>query len=111
MHDWDSGKRPYNCRSPSIHVEVIMRSIFQVMKQEYPKTSRPYRIIETLVTSDGMRSRICEGCWTTFDEAKADLEAKENTDASSNTNVLRPNETANLQEVRSSEEDDFGGLV
>lgn len=52
-------------------------SIFQVFKQEYPTSAKPYRIIETVITTDGPRSRICDGCWETFVEAVGVCEHKE----------------------------------
>lgn len=36
-------------------------SKFQIFKQEYPDISNPYVIIETYITSEGYRSRICSG--------------------------------------------------
>ncbi|WP_312411974.1 hypothetical protein [Shinella sp.] len=31
---------------------------------------RPYRLIETYATSEGMRTRVCSGCWATMGEAE-----------------------------------------
>lgn len=42
----------------------------------YPKPTRPFRLIETFWTVDGPRSRVCDGSWSTFDEAQTQLNAK-----------------------------------
>ncbi|MFD2650690.1 hypothetical protein [Brucella rhizosphaerae] len=47
-----------------------MKSVFAIFKQVSPETYRPFRIIETYVTSEGMRSRICSGAFSTFDAAQ-----------------------------------------
>lgn len=31
---------------------------------------RPYRLVETFATSEGMRTRVCSGCWATMCEAE-----------------------------------------
>lgn len=31
---------------------------------------KPYRLIETFATSEGMRTRVCSGCWATMGEAE-----------------------------------------
>lgn len=39
---------------------------------------KPYRLIETFATSEGMRTRMCSGCWATMGEAqlqRAELES------------------------------------
>ncbi len=55
-----------------------MTSIIQIMKQEYPTGAhRPYRLIETYVTSEGMRSRICSGAFATLGEAEFQRETLE----------------------------------
>jgi hypothetical protein len=56
-----------------------MTSIIQVMKMvQPPDDPRPYRLVETFVTSEGMRSRICSGTFDTFERAdgrRKELEA------------------------------------
>lgn len=53
-------------------------NIIQVMKIVSPEgLPRPYRLVETFVTSEGMRSRICSGCWDTFGEAEFQRETLE----------------------------------
>ncbi len=47
-----------------------MNSIFMVMKQVSPDTAPPYRVIETYPTSEGMRSRIVSGAFSTQDAAQ-----------------------------------------
>ncbi|PJR89982.1 hypothetical protein CN878_02645 [Ochrobactrum sp. 695/2009] len=47
-----------------------MKSIFIVMKQVSPDTARPYRVIETYPTSEGMRSRIVSGAFSTQELAQ-----------------------------------------
>lgn len=37
---------------------------------------RPFRIVETNLTIDGPRSRICDGSWATQEEAEAALKEK-----------------------------------
>lgn len=45
-----------------------------IVKQVSPETPRPYRVIETYLTSEGPRSRICSGVFTTQEGAQAWLE-------------------------------------
>lgn len=47
-----------------------MNSIFMVMKQVSPDTARQYRVIETYPTSEGMRSRIVSGAFSTQEAAQ-----------------------------------------
>lgn len=42
---------------------------FAIVKQEVPASSRPYRILETYMTSEGPRTRVCSGAFTTEIEA------------------------------------------
>lgn len=56
-----------------------MKLMLQVVKRVSPETPKPYRLLETYVTSEGMRSRICSGVYATEDEAnerRAELEVK-----------------------------------
>lgn len=50
---------------------------FLVYKQVYPTASKPFRIIEIVLTVDGPRSRICDGCWENFVEAIGEAERRE----------------------------------
>lgn len=51
---------------------------FAVVRQSYPHFGRNcWRIIETNVTSDGLRTRICDGIWHTEDSAMESLRARE----------------------------------
>jgi hypothetical protein len=45
-----------------------------IVKQVSPESSRPYRVIETYLTSEGPRSRICSGVFTTQESAQAWIE-------------------------------------
>jgi hypothetical protein len=50
-----------------------------IVKQEFPETTRPYRLLETHLTSEGPRTRVCSGAFSTFDDAnnwRADLVAE-----------------------------------
>lgn len=38
-----------------------------------PEPSKPWFIIETYITSEGVRTRVCSGRWKTESEAKAAL--------------------------------------
>ena len=51
-------------------------SKFQILKQEYPVAVRPYVIIETYITSEGYRSRICSGRFITKKEAEEEVNSK-----------------------------------
>lgn len=42
----------------------------------YPKPTLPFRLIETTLTVDGLRTRICDGAWSTLGEAQTQLNAK-----------------------------------
>lgn len=49
-----------------------MRSfaIFEIkLTNSITALKRPFRIMETYMTLDGYRARICDGHWETFDEA------------------------------------------
>ncbi len=50
-----------------------MNSVLQIMKQVSPEAAKPYRIIETYLTSEGMRSRICSGVYAKEEAAQARL--------------------------------------
>lgn len=55
-----------------------MKCWLNIMKQVSPATSKPYRLIETYPTSEGMRSRICSGTFETEEaanERRVQLEA------------------------------------
>lgn len=53
-------------------------SIIQVMKMVSPPDQpRPFRLVETFVTSEGMRSRICSGAYNTLGEAEFQRETLE----------------------------------
>lgn len=47
-----------------------------IIKIVSSETSHPWKLIETYDTSDGLRSRLCDGCWATEAEAKKELDAK-----------------------------------
>ncbi|WP_421565721.1 hypothetical protein [Ochrobactrum sp. EDr1-4] len=51
-------------------VGVVMKITFAIFKQVTPDADRPFRVIETYVTSEGMRSRICSGAFSTIDAAQ-----------------------------------------
>lgn len=40
-------------------------------------TTKRFFILETTVTSDGPRTRVCDGRWGTQDEAEAELKVRE----------------------------------
>lgn len=53
-------------------------SIIQIMKIVAPEVPpRPYRLVETFVTSEGMRTRICSGAFETIGEAEFQRETLE----------------------------------
>lgn len=45
-------------------------SIIAVVRQCTPETPRPYRLIETFLTSEGMRTRVCSGAFSTLADAE-----------------------------------------
>lgn len=45
-----------------------------IMKQVSPESPRPYRIIETYMTSEGPRTRVCSGAFSTQEDAQIWLE-------------------------------------
>lgn len=51
---------------------------FAIFRQEFPHHSRPYRLVEVYATSDGPRTRICDGLFATREEAMIELERKNN---------------------------------
>jgi hypothetical protein len=48
-----------------------MKSIFAIFKQVSTETDRPFRVIETYLTSEGMRSRICSGAFHSLEIAQS----------------------------------------
>lgn len=48
--------------------------LFNIVKQVSPESPRPYRIHETYITSDGFRTRICNGAFTTLEAAQSWME-------------------------------------
>lgn len=53
-------------------------NMIQIMKIVAPEgVPKPYRLVETIVTSEGMRSRVCSGCWETMREAEFQRETLE----------------------------------
>lgn len=48
-----------------------------INKQEFPVSSRPYSLTETVWTSDGPRARVCNGTWTSFVEVKEEMIRRE----------------------------------
>lgn len=47
-----------------------MKSTFAIFKQVTPDADRPFRIIETYLTSEGIRSRICSGAFSSLEVAQ-----------------------------------------
>lgn len=47
-----------------------------IFQQIIPQTSKPFRLIELLYTTDGNRSRICSGHWATLKEAEEEIERR-----------------------------------
>lgn len=43
-----------------------------VIYQVTPPSNKPYRLMETFYTSDGVRTRICDGTFKTLEEANTD---------------------------------------
>lgn len=41
-----------------------------IVKQVSPESNKPYRIFETYMTSEGPRSRICGGAFSTLESAE-----------------------------------------
>lgn len=47
-----------------------MQNSCEVAKLETSGTHRPYFIIERVATSDGVRTRVCDGFWASKKEAQ-----------------------------------------
>lgn len=56
---------------------------FSLFMQLSPKTSRPYRIVENVQTSDGIRSRLVNLSFSNIEDATTRLLALEHPDATS----------------------------
>lgn len=54
-----------------------MSHSFAVFKQIHPNTPMPYRIVEKFNTSDGIRSRICDGAWSSDIAVMQEVERRE----------------------------------
>lgn len=54
-----------------------MKGSINVVKTEFPPDARrPYRLIETYWTSEGLRTRVCSGVYVTLEEAKAERDLR-----------------------------------
>lgn len=54
-----------------------MNNIFHVSEQiQPPGSAKPFFIVETVFTSDGPRSRVCDGRWATLEEVSKELANK-----------------------------------
>lgn len=51
-----------------------MKHTFRIAQQTYPASEHCWFLIEVVLTKDGYRSRLCQGRWKTFDEAKKELD-------------------------------------
>src|SRR5262249_21291590 len=56
--------------------EKPMTYYFTVVHQVAPSTSRPWRLLETVHTSDGPRTRVADGSWKTLEEAIKERDKK-----------------------------------
>jgi hypothetical protein len=52
------------------------RCTIAIFEQLEPRVSMPFRLVETMITTDGYRSRICNGAWASRDEAEADRQRR-----------------------------------
>lgn len=50
--------------------------IFAIFEQVHPKSMKPFKILETTESSDGPRTRVCDGAWEYFEHARVALTAK-----------------------------------
>lgn len=50
---------------------------FGIFHQIYPATTRPYKLCETVITSDGPRTRVCDGTWKSLVDVQAELNKRE----------------------------------
>lgn len=58
---------------------VSQKYTFGAFRQMFPEGNpRPYKILETYQTSEGLRSRICSGNYASIDEAIAAIEKLSN---------------------------------
>lgn len=65
-------------------------SFFQLARQVQPETSQPWFLMETTFTSDGPRSRLCDGRWTTQEEAQTELDRRKAASKASNQHSIHP---------------------
>lgn len=54
-----------------------MKPYLELVFQKEPSTSRPWRLLETYLTSEGPRSRIVSGTWATEEEAREEMKRKD----------------------------------
>jgi hypothetical protein len=57
--------------------KITTRRAFMLVKQVWPETGRPYRVLEHFLTSDGFRTRITNGTYASEAEAMEDIKLKE----------------------------------
>jgi hypothetical protein len=50
-----------------------MKYAIQIAEMVSPYSAKPFFLVETNDTSDGPRSRVCDGRWATQDEAHGEL--------------------------------------
>ncbi len=55
----------------------MTKRYFALLRQERPETNRPWRIIESYLTSDGIRTRLCNGTYQYESDAQANLDKME----------------------------------
>lgn len=48
------------------------RVTIAIFEQLEPRVPAPFRLVETTLTTDGYRSRLCNGGWATRNEAEND---------------------------------------
>jgi hypothetical protein len=50
-----------------------MKPVIQIAEMISPYSAKPFFLVETNITSDGPRSRVCDGRWATQEEAHVEL--------------------------------------
>lgn len=48
----------------------------QITKQIEPYAAKPYMLVETFLSCEGMRTRVCAGRWGSLEEAQAERDKK-----------------------------------
>lgn len=54
-----------------------IHAVLAIARIEDERNNKPFLLIEVYLTTDGMRTRVCNGRWGTLEEAKEEKKRRE----------------------------------